>query len=358
MIDAAYLLPSNHTKNVAVLVQSSPFFHNYRHTSNILSIYQALKQFGNFTDDNIILMMAEEIPWNARNALKGTMAALYSHHTDQHSSNSKVLDLWDDDVEIDYIGSDVTVEALLHVLTGRSTSQAAFDDANNMIPFSSNRQLPHMDENTNLFLYLTGHGGDTFFKFRDYEEITTQDLIHTFADIHLFQRFHEVLFVTDTCQAYTLSPNYNPSFQKGETSSSSSQQGDEQQSIIPNIYSIASSLKGQYSYSHHSDGTVGVSVVDRYSYEFVQFMNQRSRWKNMHSISLKRAFVDSMYPSYQSSIIESDVGWDDVGCKRKLNQVPLSDFLVMRQQRHHLGARNTLGNDHNIFDDDEFFMLL
>jgi phosphatidylinositol glycan class K len=198
-----------------------------------------------------------------------------------------------------------------------------------------------MDENTNVFLYLTGHGGDTFFKFRDYEEITTQDLIHTFTDMRLSQRFHELLFVSDTCQAYTLSPNYQ-------------QQQQQQQLITPNIYSIASSLKGQYSYSHHSDGQVGVSVVDRFSFEFVQFMNQRSRWKNMHAISLKRAFVESMY-SHQRSITDSDVGWDDVGCERKLDQVPLSDFLVMRQQNDNHGALNEFGD---LIMDEGGFMVL
>jgi phosphatidylinositol glycan class K len=314
---------SNHTKNVAILVQSSPYFHNYRHSSNVLSIYQALKRFGNFTDDRIILMMAEEIPFNARNARKGTMTSLYhTHIQNPHPESFMVTDLWDPTVEIDYVGSDVSVESWFRLLLGDPPTSP--EDGH------SHRFLPTMDEHTNVFIYLTGHGGDTFFKFRDYEELRTQDIIHTMDRMKQLKRFHEILFIADTCQAYTLSPNY-PGVWNGN-----------QNNMVENVYSIASSLKGQYSYSHHADAEVGVSVVDRFSFEFVQFMNQRMRWKNMHRISLKSAFVDSMYAHYGGSITGADVGWDDVGCERKMDQVPMSDFLVMRTPKENFVPLNFL----------------
>ena len=54
---AAHLLSGNHTRNAAVLVSSSRYWHNYRHVSNVLSVYNLLKTGGQFTDDNIILMI-------------------------------------------------------------------------------------------------------------------------------------------------------------------------------------------------------------------------------------------------------------------------------------------------------------
>ena len=59
---AADLLSGNHTRNAAVLVSSSRYWHNYRHVSNVLSLYNLLKTGGRFTDDNIILMIADDVP--------------------------------------------------------------------------------------------------------------------------------------------------------------------------------------------------------------------------------------------------------------------------------------------------------
>ena len=60
------LIQGNHTSNVAVIVSSSRYWFNYRHVTNALSIYHLLKR-GGMTDDNIILMLADDIPCNMRN---------------------------------------------------------------------------------------------------------------------------------------------------------------------------------------------------------------------------------------------------------------------------------------------------
>ena len=46
---------SNHTNNWAVLVDTSRFWLNYRHISNLLAFYHIVKSLG-FTDNNIIFM--------------------------------------------------------------------------------------------------------------------------------------------------------------------------------------------------------------------------------------------------------------------------------------------------------------
>ena len=134
-------VPSNHTRNAAVIVQTSRFFHNYRHTSNALTIYQAVKKYGKIPDENIILMLAEDIPFNDRNPFKG-----------QVFSDMNEDSLFDSSVELDYRGEDVTVDNFLRVLLGESKP--------------GHRQLD-LDSDTNLLVYLTGHGGDSFFKFQD-----------------------------------------------------------------------------------------------------------------------------------------------------------------------------------------------
>lgn len=57
---------SGHTNNWAVLVGTSRFWFNYRHVANALSVYRTVKRLG-IPDSHIILMLADDIPCNARN---------------------------------------------------------------------------------------------------------------------------------------------------------------------------------------------------------------------------------------------------------------------------------------------------
>ena len=58
----------------AVLVGTSRFWHNYRHTSNVLAVYRALRQQG-LPDSNIVLMVAEEHACDPRNPRRAEMFA-------------------------------------------------------------------------------------------------------------------------------------------------------------------------------------------------------------------------------------------------------------------------------------------
>lgn len=81
---------SSHTNNWAVLVSTSRFWFNYRHVTNVLTFYQAVKRLGipdryfkkslfiYYEFSNIIVMLSDNIPCNARNPLPG-MFILYSH---------------------------------------------------------------------------------------------------------------------------------------------------------------------------------------------------------------------------------------------------------------------------------------
>jgi phosphatidylinositol glycan class K len=56
-----------HTSNWAVLVATSKYWYNYRHIANTLSFYRTVKRLG-IPDSNIILMLAEDVACNPRNA--------------------------------------------------------------------------------------------------------------------------------------------------------------------------------------------------------------------------------------------------------------------------------------------------
>jgi len=55
----------------------------------------------------------------------------------------------------------------------------------------------------------------------------------------------------------------------------------------PNILSVASSLVGEDSLSHHVDPAIGVYVIDRYTYHALEFLEKVDR------NSKGRSFVNS-----------------------------------------------------------------
>lgn len=68
-----------------------------------------MKRLG-IPDSNIILMLADDVACNARNKFPGCI----------YSSAGRTLDLYGDNIEVDYRGYEVTVENFLRVLTGAS----------------------------------------------------------------------------------------------------------------------------------------------------------------------------------------------------------------------------------------------
>ena len=96
-----------HSNNWAVLVGTSRYWLNYRHIVNTMSIYHVVKRLG-IPDSNIVLMVADDIACNPRNAFPAQLFNNESHH----------LDVYGQSVEVDYRGLDVTVESFLQVLTG------------------------------------------------------------------------------------------------------------------------------------------------------------------------------------------------------------------------------------------------
>ena len=68
-------------------------------------------------------------------------------------------------------GYEVTVENFVRLLTGRVQPETP----------RSKRLLS--DENSNILIYMTGHGGDGFLKFQDSEEITNVELADAFEQM-------------------------------------------------------------------------------------------------------------------------------------------------------------------------------
>ncbi|KAJ2481383.1 glycosylphosphatidylinositol anchor biosynthesis [Coemansia sp. RSA 2131] len=274
-----FLDTDNHTNNWAVLVCTSRFWFNYRHIANTMSMYRTVKRMG-IPDSHIILMLADDVACNPRNCYPGTV---FDHP-------QKTTDLYGDNVEVDYRGYEVTVENFIRLLTGRVEQHTP-----------RNKRLL-TDDKSNIFIYMTGHGGEDFLKFQDSEEINSYDIADAMQQMWEKQRYREILFVIDTCQANTMFSKF----------------------YAPNVLSIGSSKKGENSYSHFHDRDIGVSVIDRFTYYNLEFFESVD-------MSSKHTMAD-LIGTYNATLMHSTPGVRTDLFARKLEKTYLTDFFGAVQE--------------------------
>uniref|UniRef100_A0A671MU31 GPI-anchor transamidase n=1 Tax=Sinocyclocheilus anshuiensis TaxID=1608454 RepID=A0A671MU31_9TELE len=228
-IETGQFFSSGHTNNWAVLVCTSRFWFNYRHVANTLSVYRSVKRLG-IPDSHIVLMLADDMACNYRNPKPATV---FSH-------KNMELNVYGDDVEVDYRGYEVTVENFLRVLTGR-------------LPPSTPRSKRLLsDDRSNILIYLTGHGGNGFLKFQDSEEISNMELADAFEQMWQKRRYNELLFIIDTCQGASMYERF----------------------YSPNLMALASSQVGEDSLSHQPDLAIGVHLMDKYTFYLLEFLEE------------------------------------------------------------------------------------
>ncbi|KAI0643464.1 peptidase C13 family-domain-containing protein [Trametes meyenii] len=265
---------SSHTNNWAVLVCASRYWFNYRHMSNALGMYRTVKRLG-IPDSNIILMLADDAACNSRNKFPGCV----------YSSSAKTLDLYGDNIEVDYRGYEVTVENFLRVLTGRVEPS---------VP-RSKRLLS--DDRSNVFIFMTGHGGNEFLKFQDSEEISAFDIADAVAQMWEKKRYNELFFMIDTCQANTMYSKF----------------------YSPNVLATGSSVIHENSYSHENDRDIGVAVIDSYTHYVLQYMEGINK--------TSQATMQDLFDTYDPAKINSHPGVRSDLFPRSLRDTLVTDFF-------------------------------
>ncbi|WVW79214.1 hypothetical protein I302_101180 [Kwoniella bestiolae CBS 10118] len=259
-----------HTNNWAVLVCSSRYWFNYRHMANTLAMYRTLKRLG-LPDSNIILMLSDDVACNARNAFPATV----------YANKGRQMDLYGEGIEVDYRGYEVTVESFLRLLTGRHDPS---------IP-RSKRLLS--DASSNVFIYMTGHGGNEFLKFQDNEEVSAYDVADAVEQMWEKRRYNRLLFTIDTCQANTMYSKF----------------------YSPEITSTGSSSLGENSYSHHNDMDIGVAVIDSFTHYILQYLETLGK--------ASTATMKEFFGIYDPIKIQSHPG-----ISTSLSTVPPEEILV------------------------------
>lgn len=269
------VVQAEHTNNWAVLVSTSRFWFNYRHMANVLSMYRTVKRLG-IPDSQIILMLSDDVACNSRNLFPGSVFNNQDH----------AIDLYGESVEVDYRGYEVTVENFIRLLTDRWSEDQP----------KSKRLLT--DEKSNIFIYMTGHGGDDFLKFQDAEEIASEDIADAFEQMHQKNRYNEIFFMVDTCQANTMYSKF----------------------YSPNILAVGSSEIDESSFSHHSDVEIGVAVIDRFTYYSLDFLEQIAKNSTLT--------LQDLFDSYTFEKVHSHVGVRTDLYNRDPKEVLITDFFA------------------------------
>jgi hypothetical protein len=197
--------------------------------ANTLSFYRTVRRMG-IPDSHIVLMLGDDAACSPRSRYPAQVFNAESH----------ALDIYGQNVEVDYRGHEVTVESFVRVLTGRHDPS---------VP-RAKRLLS--DSGSNVLVYITGHGGNEFIKFQDTEELLAADVADALAQMHRKGRYRELLLVVETCQASTLYSRVRS----------------------PGVLAMSSSVKGESSYSFTTDLDVGVALIDRFTAATLDFFER------------------------------------------------------------------------------------
>jgi len=290
--------------NWAVVVDASRYWFNYRHAANALGIYRELRDFG-IPEDHIILMLADDVACSPRNAYPGRVFLSSSHERNVYGES----------IQVDYRGPEVSVLNLLKLLEGRYEPGTP-----------ANKRLDS-DENSNVLVYFTGHGGEEFFKFQDREELISMDLAESVEVMAARKRFHELLVIFDTCHADSMLNHLH----------------------TPGVFGITSAMNGENAYSYTTDGAVGLSTVDRFTYHAIEYLNKLGRGsdstqKKVYG-NMAKSRMDSFLNHFSPSMTISHVTARANYMNRTLRDILFSDFFANTHTRTHFVPQRIATNE-------------
>ena len=160
--------------NKAVLIAASSGWGNYRHQADILEYYQMLKN-NNFTDDDIILIMADDLADNAQNPYPG-----------QIIRDNKSLENIYIDVKVDYKLDEITPYDLRNILLGKQSEK---------LPVVLDTK-----DSDNVLLVWSGHGQPGTLLWDDNQKtITGKFISELFNEMYYAGKYRKLFGIIEAC---------------------------------------------------------------------------------------------------------------------------------------------------------------
>ncbi len=173
----------------ALIVASSATWPNYRHQSDALAHYQLLKKNG-FTDERIILVVADDIAANEANPEQGLVVNV--------KEGPNVYET----IQIDYKLSDIGAGSVFDILGGKKSDT---------LP-----TVIESDADDNVYVFIVGHGGhqgvfllanEAVYELSEEENILTpKRLADTIETMDEEDRYRRVFIAVEACHSGVLGP--------------------------------------------------------------------------------------------------------------------------------------------------------
>lgn len=260
----------------AYLLSSSSGFYNYRQNANVFKVYHHLRSFG-FSHSDILLSYAENAGFSDKNFL---FPALSFYDNDDTNINA--------DVEQDFGYSDINARQVFDAIRGKhSRYQLNKDKLHN-----------YFDQKQPLFVYVTGHGGDYYFKVREREALTAEHFTRLFLDLSYRNPYSSILLLSDSCSAITPFEDIH----------------------IDNFTALGSSSLNEKSSSHGFDSLINAPKSDDFTFYFDEFIRE----KGGVSKSIKSL---EEYMDYSKLKVHSKL----IGRPKRPGNLPLSNYIKKDQ---------------------------
>lgn len=204
-----------------------------------------------------------------------------------YNSPRRSVNMYGDDVEVDYRGAEVTPENFVRLLTGRHPPG---------VPMSKRLLTTN---GSNVLLYMTGHGGEGFLKFQDTEVLSNNELGNSLLQMWKRQRYHEILVIIETCHAESMLDQVR----------------------TPNIIGMASANRNEDSYSVDHSRELGLYLIDAFTGLLLSILEQLDNKSKMTLGELfnvaNRPFQIRSHPVLKKGNL----------LHRKFNEILVSDFF-------------------------------
>jgi len=212
----------------AVIVATSMGWENYRHQADALAIYDLLRSNG-VDDGRIILFLIDDIANSERNTIKGDM------HNEVGGENLREYAI------VDYTGPEVTIQNFRNALLGKITAETG--------------DILNTSENSNILVYIAGHGGDGFIVFRHSELLIAEEFVRVIEDMYQDGRYRQMLIMVEACHGETMASDLD----------------------VPGVIYLTGAARNELAFGCNYDRQIDAWLSDDFTYQALRALSRDSQ---------------------------------------------------------------------------------
>ncbi|UKK00963.2 GPI anchor transamidase [Theileria orientalis] len=232
----------------ATFMSTSRFYYNYRHPGNVFAVLSQYVKHGQLSNKYLTPIMPETCVCHPINTAAGRIYLDSTVNLDHYAAkiSEDESNNYYEDLLIKYNGHGLMKKHFRYIMTKRYPRNMP-----NSLKVLTNYSVEEDPEYTK-FIYMTGHGGDSYLQFQAKDFISSLEMGQNFKEMYIKDPKMKIFTLLDTCQASTM---YNYVDKE-----------------IPLVW-VASSVRGESSYSHNPNPYISISTCDKFTYVLRNYLN-------------------------------------------------------------------------------------